>query len=109
RGLDEARPTRPRVELRLGAEELRAAAGAAIDPGRVLVRVGAGERTLGALLAQDRVALGSEPLAPLLVRQLQLGLHDPSVAARRRGQAPRRDQARPSASYSRRNPSKSRR
>ena len=48
-GLDEARPAGPGVELVLGAEELRPATGTAVDAGRMLVPVRAGECALGPL------------------------------------------------------------
>jgi uncharacterized protein len=79
--LDEARPARPRVELRVGAEDLAAAAGAAVHPVPVLIPVRAGERALGSLLPEDRVLLRRQPRAPLLVSELDPGLDPPSVPA----------------------------
>src|SRR4051812_44236965 len=73
--LGEARPARAGVELRLGVEQLRAAGGAAVDAVLVVVPVLAGERALGALLAQHLVLLGRELLAPLGVGLLNLGGH----------------------------------
>src|SRR5919106_1264277 len=72
RGLHEARPAGARVVLRLRAEELRAAAGAAIDPRLLRVDVFAGERALRALAPQHLVLLRRELRAPLGV-----GLLDP--------------------------------
>jgi hypothetical protein len=46
----------------------------------VLVPVDAREGSLGALVAEDLVLLGSQALAPLLVRELQLRLDGTSVA-----------------------------
>src|SRR5262249_45664866 len=76
--LDEARPACARVELRLGAEELRAAARTAVDAGRLGVEILAGERPLGALLAQNVVLRGREPLAPLGLCDVSL-LHGHTV------------------------------
>ena len=81
RRLEEARPAAARLELRVRAEELRPAAGAAVDAVAVLVPVRAGERALRALAPQDLVLLGREALAPLLVGELDLG-------SMRRGYAP---------------------
>src|SRR6476619_5831477 len=63
--LDEARPTRARVELRVGPEQLRPAAGAAVHAGRLRVGIRAGEGALGALLAQYVVLVRAEAAAPL--------------------------------------------
>ena len=52
---EEARPAGAGLELRLGAEQLRAAAGAAVGPRPVLVPEVARERALGPLLAEDVV------------------------------------------------------
>src|SRR5918994_625837 len=70
--LEEARPAAARLELRVGAEELRAAARAAVDAVSVLVPVGARERALRPLVAEDLVLLGAQTLAPLRVGQLDL-------------------------------------
>ena len=67
----ERRPAAARVVLRVGGEELRAAAGAAVGARLEDVVVLAGERRLGALLAQYAVCLGVELRAPL-----GLGLDD---------------------------------
>ena len=77
RRLVEARPPGARIELRVGAEQLGAAAGAAIGAVVLDVDVLAGERALGPVLAQDLVLLGRQALAPLLVGQLNLaiGIH----------------------------------
>ena len=69
-GLDEARPARARVVLRVRAEELGAAARAPVDARLLRVPVRPGERSLGALPPQDRVLLGRQALAPLLVAEL---------------------------------------
>src|SRR4051794_20065624 len=61
---EEARPTRPRIEFRLGTEELRATAGTAIGALAVLIPQRAGECSFRALLAKDAVLLGSEGGAP---------------------------------------------
>ena len=66
RRLGEARPAGAGVELRVRAEQLVAAGAAAVDAVGLRVRVRAGERRLGALLAQDVEAVGRELLAPLL-------------------------------------------
>ena len=73
--LDEARPAGAGVELRLGAKQLRAAAGTPIDAGHLGVRVRARERPLRRLPSQDGVLLGREALAPLLVGQLEPSRH----------------------------------
>ena len=73
--LDEARPPRAGVELRVGAEELRAAAGAAVDARVLGVGVRPGERPLGRLPAEDRVLVGRQAGAPLLVGELDRARH----------------------------------
>src|SRR4030095_8429935 len=80
RGLEEARPAAARFELRVRPEQHGAATGAPVDAGRVLVPVGAGEGSLRALVPEDLVLLGSQALAPLLVREVQLGLEETRVA-----------------------------
>ena len=65
--LVEARPSGARVELRVGLEQLRAAPGAQIRAVVLHVDVLTGERTLGAVLAEDLVLLGRQPIAPLLI------------------------------------------
>src|SRR5262249_49178518 len=65
------RPTRTRFELGVGAEELAAAAGAAVHPLVVMVPVFAGERALRPLFPKDAILLLRELLAPFLI-----GLHD---------------------------------
>ena len=84
-GVGEARPAGARVELRVGAEQLVAAAGAAVDAVALLVDVLAGERGLGGGVAQDLVLVGVELLAPLLVglRDLLGLLHVSPVAGSR--------------------------
>src|SRR6187455_768627 len=74
-GLDEARPARAGVELRLRAEELRSTPGAAVHAGVFGIRVRPRERTLGRLLPQHGVLLGRQPLTPLLLAQLDLAGH----------------------------------
>src|SRR5690349_5161044 len=66
-----ARPAGARVELLIRVEQRRAAARAAIDAVRVVIVEAAGERVLGALLAQHPVLLGRQPPAPLGLRQLE--------------------------------------
>jgi hypothetical protein len=75
RRLDEARPAGARVELRVGAEQLRPAPRAAVDPRLLGVGVRARERPFGRLLPQHGVLLRREALAPLLVRQLDASRH----------------------------------
>jgi hypothetical protein len=60
-----------RLELRIGAEQFGAARAAGVDTLGLRVGVLAGERPLGARLAQDLVLGGCELGAPLVV-----GLHD---------------------------------
>src|SRR5690348_12705156 len=66
-GLVEARPARPRFELRLGAEQLRAASGAAVAARPMLVPEFAGERALRALLSKHVIPLRTQLLAPLRI------------------------------------------
>src|SRR5262245_34900583 len=73
--LDEARPAGARVELRLGAEQLRPTAGAAVDARLLRVDVGAGEGPLGALPAQHLVLLRAELGPPIGVRLLDALAH----------------------------------
>src|SRR4051794_3281194 len=70
--LGEARPAGAGVELRRGREQLGAAARAAVHAVLLDVPVLAGERALGAALAQHLVLLGRELLAPLLVGLVDL-------------------------------------
>src|SRR4029077_4409547 len=72
RGLVEARPPGARVELRVGAEQLAAAAGAPVEAVGVIVDVLTGEGALGVSLAQHAVLHRGQLLAPLLVRLLDL-------------------------------------
>ena len=58
------------MELRVRAEQLRTAAGAAVDAGILGVRVCPGERPLGRLPAEDGVLLGRQARPPLRVGQL---------------------------------------
>src|SRR6202030_2002834 len=69
------RPARSRVELGVGAEELRAASGAVVDAGVVHMHVLAGEGTLGARLAEHVVLLWRQALTPLVVGQGDLLVH----------------------------------
>ena len=73
--LDEARPARAGVELGIGAEQLRPAARAAVDAGRLRIGVGAGERPLGSLLPQHGVLLGGEAGPPLGVGRVVCLFH----------------------------------
>src|SRR4051812_31229168 len=63
----EARPAGAGLELRVGAEQRVAAAGAAVDAVALLVDVLALPRALRGGVAQDVVLVGVELLAPLLV------------------------------------------
>src|SRR4051794_13446940 len=83
-GLREARPAAPALELLLGTEQLRAAAGAEVAPGPVIVPERSGECPLGALLAQDPVLLGRQLSAPLLVGLLDAISHDRADCKRSR-------------------------
>src|SRR5439155_25603785 len=73
RGRVERRPAAARVVLRLGAEELRAAARAAVDAVLEHVVVLVRERSFGALLAQDAVRLRRQLAPPLLAGLRHLG------------------------------------
>ena len=73
RGRVERWPAAAGVVLRLGLEQLGAAAGAAVDAVGEDVVVLAGECPLGALLAQHAVLLGGQLLPPLLLGLLNLG------------------------------------
>src|SRR5262245_34735362 len=66
-GLIEAWPAAMRLELGIRTEQLGTARPADIDAIGLGVGVLAGERRLGAGLAQDVVLLGSQPLAPLIL------------------------------------------
>src|SRR5439155_1432633 len=70
-GLGEAGPAGAGVELRLGAEQLRPAGGAAILPRLLVVGVRTGERRLGTRLSQHLILRRRQLLAPL-----ELGLFD---------------------------------
>src|SRR5579875_2196457 len=70
RRLVEARPAATRLELRLRAEQLRAAASAVVAAVRLDVEILAAERRLGPVPPQHLVLLGGQPRAPLLVAQL---------------------------------------
>ena len=70
--VEEARPAGAGVELGVGAEQLCAAAATAVDAVLLVVPVGAGERALGALLAEDLVLLGRELRPPLRLGLLDL-------------------------------------
>ena len=90
-GLDEARPAGAGVELGVGAEQLRAAAGTAVDAGHLRVGVGAGEGALGPLLAQHCVLLGGETGTPLGVGEVCLfHAHDRTVPREAAGVTRRR-------------------
>src|SRR3989338_8126322 len=65
--LPEAGPPSPRIELRLGVEQLRAAAGAPLDPLLSVVMVGSGESALGPLFPRHVVLLGRQLLLPFLI------------------------------------------
>ena len=69
---EEGRPAATGVVLALREEELRAAAGTAVDAGLEDVVVLAGERRLGALPAQDPVVLVRQLPAPLRLALLDL-------------------------------------
>src|SRR2546423_2902319 len=73
--IPEARPSRPRLELRVGAEQLRPARPASVHALGVLVPVGARERGLGSLLPEHLVLLRRQLLAPFLLRLLDPGRH----------------------------------
>ena len=81
--LEEARPPGARVELGVGAEQLLAAAGAAIHTLVLGVPVGAGEGPLGPLLAQHVVLLGRQLRPPVRLALGQL-LHCFSLPRRYR-------------------------
>src|SRR5438105_13862178 len=66
-GLVEAGPARARVEFRVRAEQVGAAAGAAVDPLVLHVHVCAGERGLGRRLPQNLVLVRRQLLLPILV------------------------------------------
>ena len=80
-GVGEARPAGAGVELGVRAEELVAAAGAAVDAVGLLVDVLARERALGGLRGGGpRTASGSSSCAPLL--RLSFDLFHASVSGR---------------------------
>src|SRR4051794_22009909 len=85
RGRRKGRPAAPGVVLRIGFEQLCAAAGAPVRARLEYVVVLTAERRLGSLLAQDAVLLGRQLGAPLLLGLLDLR-HDSSVV--RPGGAP---------------------
>ena len=72
--LDEARPSRAGVELRIGPEELGPAAGAAVDARVLGVGVRPGERPLRRLRRRTAYWSGVRR-APLLVRELYRARH----------------------------------
>jgi hypothetical protein len=74
RGLKEAGPAGAGVELCVRAEQLRPAPGAAIDAVVLDVPVGAREGSLGAVAAQNLVLRRREPLAPLLLAQVNFAI-----------------------------------
>src|SRR5262245_15995826 len=97
--LPEARPARARVVLRLGAEELGSAAGAAIRARLLRVPVAARERALGCMVPQHAVLLVRELALPFGVALLDLRrqsrhLHDQRSAPATHGSA-RRSGGRP--------------
>jgi len=63
----ETGPTRPRIEFPVRAEEVGAAAGAAVEPRFLTVVVFAGERRLGALLPRNPELLCREDCPPFAV------------------------------------------
>src|SRR2546423_10853220 len=75
RRLGEARPARAGVELGIGAEQRRLAGRTAVHTVVLAVPVGAGERTLSALLAEHAVLLRRQLPAPLLLGLAHLRLH----------------------------------
>src|ERR1700730_9425102 len=70
--LVEARPAAVGLELRVGGEQPRAAGPAVVDAAGLGVGVLAGERRLGARLPEHLVLLRGQPLAPLVLRELNL-------------------------------------
>src|SRR5690606_859105 len=70
--LPEAGPPGAAVILGFRRIELLAAAGAGIDPCLVELVQGRTEGALGAVLAQDVILFGRQPLAPFLRRQFDL-------------------------------------
>ena len=70
------------VELGLGAEQLGAAGAAVVDADGLGVGVLADERSLGASLAEHRVLLGGELLAPLGVALVHLVTHETHASHR---------------------------
>ena len=89
----EARPAGAAVELRRRREEVEVAAGAGEDAAPLLVQQRAGERPLGALLAQHRILVGGQQSTPLRVGADDVGLLGSrapgrqEICARNRGQA----------------------
>src|SRR5436853_5455178 len=86
----EGGPAAARVVLRVGVEQLRAAAGAAVGARLEGVVVLAAERRLRSLLAQDAVLLGRQLFAPLLLGLLDLR-HGTRVAVTSQLRYPQRD------------------
>src|SRR5579859_6090299 len=84
-GRGEAGPAAAGIMFGATAEQLGAAAGADIFAGLLVVPVGAGEGALGARLAQHMILLGIEPLAPLVVAEVDFfhGAKDGSAPASR--------------------------
>src|SRR5689334_16518051 len=72
----EARPSRVALELVFCPEQLRAAAGAQITAGLVIVPECAGESALRSLLAQDAILLRRQFALPLLFGLDHLVVHD---------------------------------
>src|SRR6185312_13691966 len=70
--LVEARPTSAALELGLGIEQRQGAAGAAKRAGTVFVEQRRTTRRLGALLAQDVVDVGAQPLPPFGIGEVHL-------------------------------------
>src|SRR5688572_25628518 len=66
--LEEAGPARPGVELRVGTEQRRPAAYAAVHPFVVIVPVFSGERSFGSFLTRHVELLWSKGFSPLCVR-----------------------------------------
>jgi len=78
----ETRPARAGLEPGIRAEQLAAAARAPVTAVAVLVHVIAGERPLGAALAQDAVLLRRQLFAPLLIGLADLRCQPAAALAR---------------------------
>src|SRR6185295_18671954 len=83
RRLVEARPAAARLVLRVGDEELGAAARTAVDAVGLRVVEHARPGALGALLAEHVVLLGRQLATPLLVSLLNLLRHGHRLSGRR--------------------------